>query len=154
MWLWRLGPEFITTPRCRVWSIVSSCFSLGPKESKGLKSFTVIQSFLAWPFSVAWVEACWTWRLPGWVQKASFVHFWHSSRGRHWAVIDSVKELGTSVMARWPCPAALSLFLSLSPTLSLSATRKPAKTLGEPACVYHPLNVCHIKSSACHLNAL
>lgn len=114
MWLWRLRPEFITTPRCQVRSIVSRCFSLGPKESKGLNSSTVIQWFLVWPFSVASVEACWTWRVPGWVQKASFVHFWHSSWGRHWAVIDSVKELGTSVMARRPCPTALSLSLALS----------------------------------------
>lgn len=64
------------------------------------------------------------------------------------------------VMALTQAPCHPLHTLSLSPSVSaslappLSTSRNLAKTPRKPACVYHPLNVRHVESSACHLNAL
>lgn len=120
--------------------------------------------------TVAWMITRLGWHPTVWGQKASFVHLWNSSWGRRKTPINCVKEHLTSAMARsLSSPSThtytrcfFSFSLSLPPSLHLylslpfteCTSRKLAKTLGEPACVYHPLNARHVESTACHLNAL
>lgn len=107
------------------------------------------------------------WHPDIWGRKASFVHLLNSSWGWRKALINCWRNAGPLWWHALPLSFPshthiypLVLLSSLSPSLPLSLTplpstsRKLAKTLGKPACVYHPLNACHVESSACHLNAL